>query len=284
MDKNFVTLSTEIAEMKIIVLGTGGFALYPARDETEEERAEMLHRHAHYEFFFSCEDEIRITTQEGERAFCKKVVIVPPSLIHCCSGSGKGCYCMTVKGEPHARFFDAFSVNEITVIDLTEDMSFCLNKLVSVDLNTGLGRAMAETAIKMLFLEMGERTMTVEDSKVQAGETMLDYVDQIETFVNYNYNNDKVNVKMLSDSLFLSQKQASRIIKREYGCTFPELINQKRMSVAAMLLKNTHLSVGEIIERLNINSENYFYKLFKQFYGITPLQYRNKSNIKARNL
>ena len=75
--------------------------------------------------------------------------------------------------------------------------------------------------------------------------------------------------------MYLSQKQVSRIVKKQYGCTFPELMNQKRMSVAVMLLKNTHLSVSEIAVRVGINNENYFYKLFKERCGVTPLKYRN---------
>ncbi len=275
MDDKMKTLSTEIAEMKIIVSGADGFTLYPAKEETDEEKASMLHRHAHYEFFFSTITPVSIITEESEKSFFEKVVIIPPSLMHCCSGCGEGCYCMTVKGEAHARFFEHFSSDKITAIDLTDDMKFCLKKLVSADLSSGIGRTRAETVIKLLFLEIGESARVLEENSVNKNANEPDYETQIDAFINANFSNPKASVKMLAEKMYLSQKQVSRIVKKQYGCTFPELMNQKRMSVAVMLLKNTHLSVSEIAVRVGINNENYFYKLFKERCGVTPLKYRN---------
>ncbi len=276
------TLSTEIAEMKIIVSGADGFVLYPAKDEVEEDKALMLHRHGYYEFFFATESPICIITEEGDRPFYNQLAIVPPSVMHCCGSCGRGSYCLTAKTEPHAHFFDAFSSTEITTLDVTGDMNFCINKLVNADLSSDLGRAKAETAIKLLFLEIAESARIKAESKRKDKTNAPDYEDEIYSYIVENFNSSKSTVKTLASRLYLSPKQVSRIIKKQYGCTFPQLMNQKRLSVAVMLLKNTSLSVTEIIDRLGFNSENYFYKLFKDYYGVTPQKWR-KLKIKTTN-
>ena len=99
------------------------------------------------------------------------------------------------------------------------------------------------------------------------------YVSLIETYLQKNYA-EKINLTTLAGELYLSTKQVSRIIKKEYNCTFSELINRKRMSAACMLLKNTDMKISDIIKQLNYTSENYFYVLFKKYYGVSPRKYR----------
>ena len=66
------------------------------------------------------------------------------------------------------------------------------------------------------------------------------------------------------------------MIKREYGCSFTEYVNRKRMSVAMMMLKHTEMTVSEIARAVGFESDNYFYKVFKERQGLTPNEYRNE--------
>lgn len=53
----------------------------------------------------------------------------------------------------------------------------------------------------------------------------------------------------------------------DYGLTFT-------MSAAGDMLKNTNKSVSEIAAELQFSNRTHFYKLFEQYYGMTPLKYR----------
>ena len=68
--------------------------------------------------------------------------------------------------------------------------------------------------------------------------------------------------------------KVARIIKREYGVTLAQLLAQKRVGAAEMLLKNSDLPVSTIAERVSPTAENYFYTQFRELRGMTPLQYR----------
>ena len=41
-----------------------------------------------------------------------------------------------------------------------------------------------------------------------------------------------------------------------------------------MLLKNSGLKISEVATSVNLEAQAYFYTVFKEKYGIAPLQYR----------
>ncbi|MBQ8229432.1 MAG: helix-turn-helix transcriptional regulator [Clostridia bacterium] len=87
---------------------------------------------------------------------------------------------------------------------------------------------------------------------------------------------EKVTLSTVAKALFLSEKQVARILKKDFGCTLSGLIQEKKLSAAAILLRNTEKTVAEIAEELNFQTESYFFVLFKKKYGCTPLGYRKR--------
>ena len=51
---------------------------------------------------------------------------------------------------------------------------------------------------------------------------------------------------------------------------------EKRLTKAALLLKNTALSVGDIIVMVGYENTSYFYRIFTEKYGMSPKSYRKK--------
>ena len=68
---------------------------------------------------------------------------------------------------------------------------------------------------------------------------------------------------------------------REYGKPLSKLVVEKKLHIARMLLKNTDLKINEVSARINIGTENYFYTMFKKYYGLSPMEYRKKSKEKS---
>lgn len=66
----------------------------------------------------------------------------------------------------------------------------------------------------------------------------------------------------------------SKIIKGNTGLTFTNILQYTRLKQAALLLKNTQLSVTDIAHQVGYNNISYFYKLFQDKYGCTPAEYR----------
>ena len=92
-----------------------------------------------------------------------------------------------------------------------------------------------------------------------------------------NYINTSYRTATLSEAaemLELSTAHLSRWIKNEFNSTFKEMLCQKRFEVACDMLKNTRLSVNDIILNVGYENSSYFHKQFKSRFGVTPKEYR----------
>lgn len=66
----------------------------------------------------------------------------------------------------------------------------------------------------------------------------------------------------------------SRDIRRQTGKTYTELVQEKRMSQAAFLLRSTDRKVADIAIAVGYENISYFHRLFRSIYGVSPRQFR----------
>lgn len=66
----------------------------------------------------------------------------------------------------------------------------------------------------------------------------------------------------------------SRIIKKKTGKTFTQLLQEKRLSRATYLLKNTERNIDEISVSVGYENISYFHRIFKKRYNMSPRDYR----------
>ncbi len=69
----------------------------------------------------------------------------------------------------------------------------------------------------------------------------------------------------------------SRLVREMTGKTFKDLLQEKRIAKAALLLRNTELPIGDIIFNVGYENTSYFYKIFTHTYGMSPREYRNST-------
>ena len=68
----------------------------------------------------------------------------------------------------------------------------------------------------------------------------------------------------------------SRVIKKEKGVGFQDMINEEKIERAKHLLEATTISVAEIAELVGYNNTQNFIRFFKNQIGITPAKYRKE--------
>lgn len=83
-----------------------------------------------------------------------------------------------------------------------------------------------------------------------------------------------VSVKALAQEVGINTHKLQNGFKELFGKTVNAYVQDKRLSEASTLIKNTDLSFSEIAERVGISSKSYFSKIFKDKYGLTPSQIR----------
>ena len=80
----------------------------------------------------------------------------------------------------------------------------------------------------------------------------------------------------LADLLHYDAAWLSREIKRKTGKNYTDHVQNKRLSQACYLLKNTKLSIDDISVRVGYDNVSYFHRIFKKTYGVTPYVYKKK--------
>ncbi len=98
--------------------------------------------------------------------------------------------------------------------------------------------------------------------------------EQFLKLVSENYSQHR-QMTFYADRLCLSPKYLSKLVKEVSGKSAPEWIESHVMLEAKHLLKYSHMSIKEVVYRLNFPNQTAFYKYFKAHTGMTPTDYRN---------
>lgn len=89
---------------------------------------------------------------------------------------------------------------------------------------------------------------------------------------------EAISLEMVANNIYVSPVYLSRLFKEQTNQNFSDYVTQLRMQQAMELLKNPALKVYEVSEKVGYRSLKYFYKIFKQYIGVTPTEYRNRLN------
>ena len=87
---------------------------------------------------------------------------------------------------------------------------------------------------------------------------------------------DDISLETVAKNIYVSPVYICRVFKEQTGQNFIDYLTDMRMQKAMELLKDGRLKVYEVSDAVGYKSLKYFYKLFKQYTGTTPTEYRNK--------
>ncbi len=116
--------------------------------------------------------------------------------------------------------------------------------------------------------------LLMEHSRLNGSEYSL-----ILQFLNEYHTN--VSLSDLAKHFGRSKSHISHLFKKENGMTIRAYCNQLKLIDSKKLLATTDLPITEIALNVGFNDTSYFIALFRNEFGITPLQYRYKMNNKT---
>lgn len=105
--------------------------------------------------------------------------------------------------------------------------------------------------------------------------------DMLDEYVAKNFKD--VSLEELSEFMGYSPSHAALTVKKLTGLTFKQYVQNKRLLACADMLKNTELSINDIIESVGYENKGYFRKLFAKKFGVKPLEYRKKKGSKGND-
>lgn len=129
-----------------------------------------------------------------------------------------------------------------------------------------------------------EKRLTILDAIAQKISTMLfsrdehNDVKQDVLFFMQSVLHEKVTLEQLADRLHLSESRTSHLLKKLFGETFPQLLNNLRVQEAARLLSTTDWPIVKIAMQTGFADQNYFSRIFRRIKKITPREYRTDTS------
>ena len=99
--------------------------------------------------------------------------------------------------------------------------------------------------------------------------------ERIVDIMNYIRNHyADVTLEKLGEQFHLTAPYLSKYIRAKTGETFQEAVKKARMKKARILLKDSGQKVETVAAMVGYENVEYFSRLFKKTYGMTPLQFR----------
>lgn len=99
-------------------------------------------------------------------------------------------------------------------------------------------------------------------------------IQKAKSYIQERYNQD-ISLEDVAEHVYLSPVYFSRLFKKQTGRNFTDYVTEIRMLRAMEYLRQPQYKVYEIGSIIGYRSTKYFFKLFKQYAGCTPSEYRN---------
>lgn len=170
-------------------------------------------------------------------------------------------------------------------------------KLFSVVMNTLFRKAAEQGGVHPIYIDQLSNTMIRRIATFTRADNILDLwnemIQKYCTLVNNHSTREyslpiqrviiqinldlsaDLSLKALAEYLNVNASYLSNLFHKETGVTLSHYVNQKRMEYAAWLLSSTQFPISTIAQHCGILDDNYFTKLFKKQYDLTPTAFRD---------
>lgn len=131
----------------------------------------------------------------------------------------------------------------------------------------GAWRAEISAMLKLILLKLAE---TVSENALPAR-----MVEALDEYIRENCSDEISNTEI--GAIFgYHPFYVSRVLKEKKGITLRQYIISYRLKAAKRMLELTKKSIAEIAEENGFTDASYFTKTFRQSFGLTPKEWRNK--------
>lgn len=142
-----------------------------------------------------------------------------------------------------------------------------INEIINM---STLGKSKIKFLVGLLLIELLNNPQTIvsyseENYDIKLMMEILKYIDE-------SY--EEANLTKLCETLHQQDYKICKLIKKNTGLTFKELVQEKRIEKAIELLKSTDYAIEDIIRRVGYENDSYFYRIFKKKFGLSPKEYK----------
>lgn len=130
-----------------------------------------------------------------------------------------------------------------------------------------------ESSIREFFTEIRKKHLREETSR---DEVIVDWIRE-------NSLSETLTAYVIASRFETSEKNIYEIVKKQTGEGLHTLILKQRMKKAAELLCETNMNITSVAQACGYPAESTFYRVFKQYYKITPIRFRATGGLGVEN-
>ncbi|NPA43811.1 MAG: response regulator [Chlorobi bacterium] len=120
------------------------------------------------------------------------------------------------------------------------------------------------------------REVLLEDSVRDIGDPEKTFWKKLDQLLARKLSDPHFGVENLANELGVNRMQLHRKLKALTGLSVSEFLRARRLRAAARLLETTRWTVNEVAYAAGFNTPSYFVRRFKEAFGLTPGEYREK--------
>jgi len=249
------------------------------------------HWHEHLQFYYFVSGEAVLEC--GHNRFCVKtgsITVINSTELHYLEGLSDDLSFYVIRIDPtflfsnqvdllQTKYLAPLTQNLISFQNLIENdaqVTNCVIRMIQeyFSRQTGFELAVKSSVYQLIVLLLRgyvAKILTKEEFEEKA--RILRRFDSVFQIIQENFA-EKISLKELAESVNISACHFCRTFKQMTGKTTTDYTNGVRLEKAVALLEQTNLNITEIAIRCGFDSVNYFSRLFKKYYHISPKKFR----------
>lgn len=142
-----------------------------------------------------------------------------------------------------------------------------VEKLLSCHDNSELMKTFHQVLNQVLTEVTEGQSQGIGDSRSMA--------ERIKSIIEVEYGKD-ISLDEIAKRVNLAPAYVSYLFKKETGCNLVKYLTDFRMEKARKMLDESHLKIVQVGKACSYENQPYFNRLFKNYFGVTPKQYREQ--------
>lgn len=116
--------------------------------------------------------------------------------------------------------------------------------------------------------------MLMETVKSAQQSLHVDYAELAVSIIEQRYEDSALSLQVVAKELNISANYLSNVFSKKRGIPFKRFLQQYRVQQAEKLLIQSDIAIATIAEMVGFLDGNYFTKVFREYYNLTPYRYR----------
>ena len=127
---------------------------------------------------------------------------------------------------------------------------------------------------KAIVQDIEKKAVSLKIKRVNLGEEDEKFINRLDTIFLENFADPDFDTEALIKAMAMSRSSFVRRMKQLFATSPNAWLKNKRMTLAAQMLREKGARVNEVCYATGFKYPSYFAKCFKEVYGVLPEEYK----------